>query len=136
MGSVINFFLLPCAESRQRKMTLPSSTETSLWLDGNAMGVGAEITQSVFWAAEGTLGVDDPVLSEQDSQPRCKGARFGQMQHTTVELKCAGLKGGLEPSDELAAERAAEHPDREEKRWEELIHWVWSGASPAAAKIQ
>ena len=33
--------------------------------DGDAMGVGAEIAQHVFWAAEGRLGVDDPILAEQ-----------------------------------------------------------------------
>ena len=32
-GSVISFFLLPWAESRQRKVTLPSSRATSLWFD-------------------------------------------------------------------------------------------------------
>src|SRR6266702_540950 len=37
------------------------------------------------------------------------------MQQTAVELKCAGMKGGLEPGDELAAEHAAEHLDREEE---------------------
>jgi hypothetical protein len=33
--------------------------------DGNTMGVGAEIAQHVFRAAEGRLGIDDPVLAEQ-----------------------------------------------------------------------
>src|SRR6201984_1178467 len=37
------------------------------------------------------------------------------MQQTAVELKCAGLKGGLEPGNELAAEHAAKHLDGEEK---------------------
>ena len=32
-GSVIIFFLLPWAESRQRKVMLPSSRATSLWFD-------------------------------------------------------------------------------------------------------
>lgn len=32
-------------------------------------GLGAEITQGVFGATERTLGVDDPVLSKQGSQP-------------------------------------------------------------------
>ena len=33
--------------------------------DGDAMGVSAEIAQHVFRAAEGRLGIDDPVLAEQ-----------------------------------------------------------------------
>ncbi len=37
--------------------------------NGNTMGIGAEISQGMLGAAEGTLGVDDPVLSEQRSQP-------------------------------------------------------------------
>ena len=37
--------------------------------DGDAMGIGAEITQHMFRAAEGPLGVDDPVVAEQHSQP-------------------------------------------------------------------
>lgn len=36
---------------------------------GNPMGIGAEISQGMFGATERTLGVDDPVLSKQGSQP-------------------------------------------------------------------
>jgi len=83
--------------------------------DGDAVGVGAEISQGVLGSSEGTFGVDHPVLSEQSSQPRCKGARFGQMPQTSVELKCASLEGVLEPGDELAAEHSTEHLDRKEE---------------------
>ena len=38
--------------------------------DGHAMGVTAEILEHIFGAAKGWFGVDDPVLSEQRSQPR------------------------------------------------------------------
>ena len=44
--------------------------------DGDAVGVGAEIAQHVFWPAEGPLGVDDPVVTEQHPQPGGEGARF------------------------------------------------------------
>ena len=37
------------------------------------------------------------------------------MPQTAVELQCAGMKGGREPGDELAAEHAAEHLDRKEE---------------------
>src|SRR6266849_935159 len=33
--------------------------------NGNAVGVGTEIAQCVFWPAERALGVDDPVVAEQ-----------------------------------------------------------------------
>ena len=33
--------------------------------DGDAMGVCAEIAQHVFGSAEGALGVNDPVMTEQ-----------------------------------------------------------------------
>ncbi len=82
---------------------------------GNTMGIGSEISQGMLVAAERTLGVDHPVLSEQRSQPCCKGAWFGQMQQTAVELKRAVMKGGLEPGNELAAEHAAKHLDGEEE---------------------
>src|ERR1700736_4138476 len=42
--------------------------------DGDAMRVGAEITQHMFRSAEGLLGVDDPVVAEQRPQPRREGA--------------------------------------------------------------
>ena len=42
--------------------------------NGDAMSIGAEITQHMFRSAEGRLGVDDPVVAEQYSQPRAEGA--------------------------------------------------------------
>jgi len=44
--------------------------------NGDAMSVGAEIAQHVFWPAERALGVDDPVVTEQYPQPCGEGARF------------------------------------------------------------
>ena len=44
--------------------------------DGDAMGVGAEIAQHMFRAAEGGLGVDDPIVAEQNPQPCSEGARL------------------------------------------------------------
>jgi len=37
--------------------------------DGHAMGVTAEIVEHIFGAAEGWFGVNDPVFSEQRSEP-------------------------------------------------------------------
>jgi hypothetical protein len=37
--------------------------------DGGAVGVAAEIAQRVLRSAEGWLGIDDPVVAEQRSEP-------------------------------------------------------------------
>ncbi len=36
--------------------------------DGDAMGVAGEIAQHMMGSAEGWLGIDDPVLTEQGAQ--------------------------------------------------------------------
>ena len=46
--------------------------------DGNAMGVGTEIAEHMFRATEGPLGVDDPVVAVEHSQPRREGTRLGE----------------------------------------------------------
>jgi hypothetical protein len=79
------------------------------------MGVGAEITQHMFRSAEGPFGVDDPVVTEQHSQPGAEGARLGQRQQTAVELEFPSLEGVTESGDELPAEDAAEHADGQEE---------------------
>jgi len=42
--------------------------------DGDAMGVGAEIAQDMLRSSEGWLGVDDPVVTEEQAQPGGEGA--------------------------------------------------------------
>ncbi len=44
--------------------------------DGDAMGVCAEIAQYMFRSSEGPLGVNDPVVAKQYSQPCGEGARL------------------------------------------------------------
>ena len=83
--------------------------------DGDAMSVGAEITQHMFRAAEGPLGVDDPVVAEQHPQPGGEGAGLGQRQQAAVELEFTSLEGVAKSGDELAAEDAAEHADGQEE---------------------
>lgn len=53
--------------------------------DRDAMRVGAEIAQNVFGASERTLGVDDPIVAEQSSQPCCEVLRVSQMQEAVVK---------------------------------------------------
>ena len=83
--------------------------------DGDAMGVGAEIAQHMFRAAEGRLGVDDPVVTEQHAQPCGEGAWLGKMQQAAVELELTAMECVAKSSDELAAEDAAEHADGQEE---------------------
>ncbi len=40
--------------------------------DGDAMGVAGEITKHMMRTAEGWLGIDDPVLTEQGAQERAE----------------------------------------------------------------
>ena len=77
----------------------------------HAMGVGAEIAQGVLGSAEGTLGIDDPVVTEEGSEPGAEGAWIVQMGEAAVKLEIASLKGRLQPGGELATEDAAEDPD-------------------------
>jgi hypothetical protein len=41
--------------------------------DGDAMGVAGEIAEHMMGTAEGRLGVDDPVLTEQGAQEGAEG---------------------------------------------------------------
>jgi len=79
--------------------------------DGDAMSVGAEIAQHMFRPSEGFLGIDDPVVAEQDPQPGSKGAWLSKGQKAAVELERARKKSAAESGDELAAEDAAEYLD-------------------------
>src|ERR1035437_3924605 len=55
--------------------------------DSDAMSVGAEIAQHMFRSSEGPLGVDDPIVTKQHSQPPSEGARLSQRQEIAVELE-------------------------------------------------
>jgi hypothetical protein len=46
--------------------------------DGDAMRVAAEIVQDMLRAAEGRLGINDPVLLEQSAQKSCEVLLFAQ----------------------------------------------------------
>ena len=83
--------------------------------DGDAVGVAAEIAQRVLRSAEGRLGIDDPVVTEQGSEPRGEGPRFRQRCEVAVELKLAFMESRPQSGDELAAKDAAEHLDRQEE---------------------
>ena len=59
------------------------------------MGVSTEIAQHIFRPSEGPLGVDPPMVAEQNSQPGSEGARLCQRQISITsnamiheELRC------------------------------------------------
>ena len=57
--------------------------------DGDPMGIVAEIAQRMLRAAEWSLGVDDPVMTEQQPEPGCEGSRFSERDEMAVELDLA-----------------------------------------------
>src|ERR1019366_4685303 len=115
-GRVMSRCLSACEESRQRKVTLPCSRATSLRLEMATRWVlAAEIAQRVFRVAEGWLGIDDPVVAEQGSEPCGEGPWFRQCCEVTVEREFVLVEGGLQSGDELAAKDPAEHLHRQEE---------------------
>ena len=84
--------------------------------DGDAVGVGTEIAQYVFWATEGRLRIDDPVFSKQYPEPGCENLWFGEWGELAVELKSGIAESSLECSDKLSAEDTAEYLDGKKER--------------------
>src|SRR5260370_27242796 len=87
--------------------------------DGHAMGVTAQITEQMLWAAERTFRVDHPVLSEQWSEPCSKGFRLSEELQVSMKGELAVMKGKLERFVELAAKDATEHLDGKK----EIVAW-------------
>ncbi len=83
--------------------------------DADAMGVSPEVAQRMFRSTEGALGVDHPVVTEQDSEPCGEAAWLDERCKVAVELELALTERSLEASDELAAKDTSKHLDREEE---------------------
>ena len=83
--------------------------------DGDAMGVSAEIAQGVFRSPEGPLGVDNPVMAKQESEPGGEGPRFCQGREAAVELECAFAECALKSGDELTPKDPTEYLDGKEE---------------------
>ena len=79
------------------------------------MGVAAEILEHIFGAAEGWFGVDDPVFSEQRSQPGSEELGLREQSQIAGKMQLAMLKGRPETGDELAAKHTSEYLDGEEE---------------------
>lgn len=83
--------------------------------DADAMGIRAQVAQRVLRAAEGPLGVDDPVVTEQDSEPGGEAAWLGKRCEVTMELELAFVERCLQAGEKLAPEDASEHLHRQEE---------------------
>ena len=79
--------------------------------DSDAVGIATEIAQRVFRSAEGRLGIDDPVVTEQRSEPCGKEAWLRKWSDVAVEREPVLAEGGLQSGDKLAAKDPAEHLD-------------------------
>jgi hypothetical protein len=83
--------------------------------DGHAMGIAAEVVEHIFGAAEGWFGIDDPVFSEQGSEPGSEDFGLREQSQIAGQMKLAVLKGGLESGNELTAKHTSEYLDGEEE---------------------
>jgi hypothetical protein len=69
----------------------------------------------MFRSSEGSLGVDHPVMAEQESEPCVEVSWLSERYEVAVELELGFMERGLQTSDELAAEDATEDLDRKEE---------------------
>jgi hypothetical protein len=83
--------------------------------DGDAVGVAGEVVEDMLGAAEGRLGVDDPLVRVELAQELAEALWLSQFLKGSVELQPALDNELLESSDELATEDATEDTDRQEE---------------------
>lgn len=81
----------------------------------DAMDVCTVVAEHMFQSTKGCLGVDDPVVTTERSEPSSEAARFGYRSEVTVELELAFSKRCLRSREEFSAEDAADHLDRQEE---------------------
>jgi hypothetical protein len=63
--------------------------------DGHAMSVAGEIAEHMMGTAEGGLGVDHPVLTEQGAQEGAEGLLVGQRLKSSGEGELVLLESAL-----------------------------------------
>jgi hypothetical protein len=83
--------------------------------DGDTVGVAGEIVEHMLSAAEGRLGIDDPLLRIELSQEMSESLSVGQVQQRAMELELALQQQMLEFSEELATEDTAENADGQQE---------------------
>jgi hypothetical protein len=83
--------------------------------DGDTVGVTAEILEHILGAAEGWLGVDDPVFAKQRSQPGGEESGLREERQIPGKVQLAKLKSRLETGDELTAKHTPEYLNGEKE---------------------
>jgi hypothetical protein len=79
--------------------------------DGDPVGVAREVLEHLLRAAEGRLGVDDPVFAAEVCPPACPTTSSRQRFELTMEGELALVEGLLEIAEELAPEETAQGAD-------------------------
>jgi hypothetical protein len=104
--------------------------------DSDPMGIGTEIAQRMFRPAEWSLGVNEPVITEQQHEPGCEGSRFGERDESAWNSRLPSRKAVLSLATNLPRKtRLSTLMGRKKERREE-IQRKWSGASPPDASTQ
>ena len=98
---VMSLFLLPWAESRQRKVTLPWEKRPVCGWRWRRDGCKRRDSAARVPAHRRAAGIDDPVMTEQCTQPGCEGSRLGKRREVAVELERARWKALRSPATNL-----------------------------------
>ena len=83
--------------------------------DGDAMGVTGQVVQDIFGTAEGRLGVNDPILTEQGTDQSTEQLRIAKRLLVSVKSEFPLLEGPLQARHKLAPKHAAEDLHRQEE---------------------
>jgi len=92
--------------------------------DGDPVGVSGEVLEDLLRASERRLGIDNPILRVQLTQPVLPAGFVGESFQLSIEGKPAVVKSLLEVSEQLAAKKAAQDSNGKEE--------VLLGANPVS----
>lgn len=84
--------------------------------DGDTVGVAPEVTNHLLRAAEGGLGINDPVLAKQRSKKRREALGLFQMLNRSGASQLFFSVSAPESVDKLAPEDLAERLNGQEER--------------------
>jgi hypothetical protein len=79
------------------------------------MGVTTQILEHILGTAEGRFGVDDPVFSEQRSEPGSEDLGLREPSQIAGQMEPTMLKSRLETGDELTAKHTPEYLNGEKE---------------------
>jgi hypothetical protein len=83
--------------------------------DSHSMGIAAEVIEHLGGAAEGRLGVDDPVCFAGTLKVISEGPGILQAGQFSAELEFPMFEGFFEVGKELAAKHARQHAHGQEE---------------------